>query len=110
MKRIIILLAFAIMNSGIVNIGGSSAYAASVFSIMQPRAVKKAQKQQAKKEKEENKAIKKSNKAAKKRAFEIQSPEVKKRMKQNQKDIKAREKAKRKNNKAATRAAARRYR
>jgi len=102
LKRIIIFLAFVVINFG----GGNLVYAAN----MQPRSVKKVMKEQEKKEKQKKKEIEKDDKAAKKRAYDIQSPEVKQRMKQNKKDITAREKAKKKQNHSKTKKAAKKYR
>jgi predicted membrane protein len=108
-KHIIIFFAAVTINFGIVNTSNNLDYVANNYTVMQPRAVKKAQKKQAQKEKNEKKESQKSIKASQKRTYDIQSPEVKKRMKQNQKEIKAREKARKKHNDSQTRTGTRKY-
>ena len=109
LKHIIIVLALVTINSGIVN-AGNLGYVAGNFAMVQPRAVKKAQKKQNKKEKDEKKAMQNLSRTTQKRTYEIQSPEVKKRMKQNKKDIKAREKERKRQNNSQTRTGKNKYR
>ena len=109
-KHIIILLAFITIDVNVVNAGNVLGFGAGSFAVVQPRAVRKAQKAQEKKERDEKKAIARSSKETQKRAYEIQSPEVKKRMKENKKEIKAREKARRRQNNSQTRIGINKYR
>ena len=77
--------------------------------VKEPRGVRKAKKEQAKKEEKIKKDYNKYVADSKKRAYQIQSPEVKERMKQNQKDITTREKNHKKKSNSSTKRAQKKY-
>ena len=78
-------------------------------SVKEPRGVRKAKEDQAKKEEKLKKDYKNYVSDSKKRAYKIQTPEVQARMKQNQKEITAREKNKKKKMSASTKRAQKKY-
>jgi hypothetical protein len=77
--------------------------------IREPRGVRKAKKEQAKKEAKIKKDYDNYVADSRKRAYEIQTPEVKERMNQNKKDINSREKNRKKKSNSSTKKAQKKY-
>jgi len=77
--------------------------------VREPRSVRKAKEEQARKEAKAKKDYNKYVADSKSRAYKIQSPEVQARMKQNEKDIKEREKDHKKKTRSSTKSAQKKY-